>query len=172
MSFTTADPFDMSTRAAKVGAYETLRLQAAALIAGEDDAIANLAQFSALVFGCVPDLNWAGFYLARADELVLGPFQGGVACTRISFQRGVCGAAARSQQIQIVPDVSLVADHIACDARSRSELVLPLIVNGVLFGVFDLDSPVVGRFDGADAEGMAACVSLLAASLSFSGTRV
>lgn len=147
--------------AARREAYALLAAQARALFAGERDRLANLAQFTALVFSSLPGLNWAGFYIARERELVLGPFQGKVACVRIPFSKGVCGACARTRQIQIVPDVNRFADHIACDSASQSELVLPVIAGGVLRAVFDLDSPRLGRFDAIDAEGLAAALAIL-----------
>ena len=162
MSFEQPDTFDMSTPAAKREAYAMLRAQTEALLHGERNWLANLAQFAALVYGTVPALNWAGFYMAREnDELVLGPFQGKVACVRIAFSRGVCGACATSREIQLVEDVHAFPGHIACDAASRSELVVPL---GRLIGVFDLDSPEPARFDADDARGIADAVAVLAAA--------
>ena len=156
------DMLDMSTPQTKQASYATLVAQARSLFEGEADWLANLAQFSALVFNAVPHLNWAGFYMARAgEELVLGPFQGKVACVRIPFSKGVCGACARSQQVQIVEDVLAFPGHIACDAASRSELVLPLVVNGQLRAVFDLDSPLAARFDALDAEGFGQALQAL-----------
>jgi len=129
--------------------------QAQAITAGETDLIANLSNISALVNDALDDVNWVGFYLVRQPEsLVLGPFQGKVACIRIPFSRGVCGAAARTQQTQLVYDVHQIADHIACDAASNSEVVVPIIVAGSVVAVFDLDSPRVGRFSQADADGL------------------
>jgi GAF domain-containing protein len=132
------------------------------VLEGERDWLANLAQFAALVHQSVPELNWAGFYLARGEELVVGPFQGKVACVRIPFARGVCGACARTRQIQLVEDVHAFAGHIACDSASRSELVLPLMAGGRLVGVFDLDSPRAARFDAEDARGFSAALEVLA----------
>ncbi|WP_144006722.1 GAF domain-containing protein [Pelomonas sp. KK5] len=163
MSFETTDTLDMSSPQAKHEAYATLLAQVKAVLHGERDWLANLAQFSALVYGAVPQLNWAGFYMAReGEELVLGPFQGKVACVRIPFSRGVCGACARTQQIQRVEDVHAFPGHIACDSASRSELVLPVVVDGRLRAVFDLDSPLPARFDEADARGFADAVAALA----------
>nr|WP_178115973.1 GAF domain-containing protein [Pseudomonas sp. MS19] len=133
-------------------ALQVAQLQA--LLAGERDFIANAAQFSAFLFQEVADLNWAGFYLARGEELVLGPFQGKVACVRIPFGRGVCGAAAATRLTQRVEDVHAFAGHIACDSASNSELVVPVIKDGRLIGVLDLDSPNVGRFSEADQRGI------------------
>src|SRR5262249_46647626 len=117
--------------------------------------IANAANTAALIFTSLPDLNWAGFYFMRAeDELVLGPFQGKPACVRIAKGRGVCGAAAESRQTQRIADVHAFPDHIACDAVSRSELVVPLIKNGKVIGVLDLDAPIPERFDADDQNGL------------------
>ena len=134
--------------------YAQLVAQARALLAGEPDRIANAANLSSLVYHALPDLNWVGFYFFDGTELVVGPFQGQPACVRIPLDRGVCGAAARSGETQRVEDVNAVADHIACDAASRSELVVPLFHDGALVGVFDLDSPVPGRFDVVDQRGL------------------
>jgi L-methionine (R)-S-oxide reductase len=134
--------------------YPLLVAQLQALLAGERDFIANAAQFSAFVFQELNDLNWAGFYLARGEELVLGPFQGKVACVRIPFGRGVCGAAAATGQTQRVEDVHAFAGHIACDSASNSELVVPLFKDGRLLGVLDLDSPLLSRFSAADQAGI------------------
>ncbi|MCF5707247.1 GAF domain-containing protein [Pseudomonas syringae] len=134
--------------------YNLLAAQLEALLADERDFIANAAQFSAFLYTQIDDLNWAGFYLNRNEELVLGPFQGQVACVRIPFGRGVCGAAAQSRQTQRVEDVHSFAGHIACDSASNSELVVPLIKDGKLVGVLDLDSPSVGRFKEADQGGI------------------
>ena len=134
--------------------YELLAAQLEALLADERDCIANAAQFSAFLFHELGDLNWAGFYMARGEELVLGPFQGKVACVRIPFGRGVCGAAASTQQTQRVDDVHAFAGHIACDSASNSELVVPLIKDGRLVGVLDLDSPRLARFSLEDQLGV------------------
>ena len=134
--------------------YAQLAAQARALLAGESDRVANAANLSALVYHALPELNWAGFYFFDGTELVVGPFQGQPACVRIPLDRGVCGAAARSGETQRVDDVNAVADHIACDAASRSELVVPLFRDGALVGVFDLDSPVPARFDVEDQRGL------------------
>lgn len=119
------------------------------MLDGERDPIANAANLCALVFDQLPDLNWAGFYFLRGGELVLGPFQGRPACVRIALGKGVCGTAAERRETIVVPDVEAFPGHIACDPRSRSEIVVPLVANGSLVGVFDVDSPRVGRF-GAD----------------------
>lgn len=162
MSFT-ADTLDMSSPSRKQQAYETLQAQVTSLLQGERDRVANLAQFSALVFQSLPSLNWAGFYLAQGEELVLGPFQGNVACVRIPFGRGVCGTCAATRQPQIVKDVDAFPGHIACDSASRSELVLPMTVEGRLLGVLDLDSPELARFDEQDAKGLQRMLDVLVA---------
>ena len=134
--------------------YADLAEQARGLLHGERDRIANAANFSALVFGALPDLNWAGFYFYDGTELVVGPFQGKPACVRIALGKGVCGTAAVVRQTQVVRDVEEFPGHIACDAASRSEIVVPLVQDDTLLGVFDVDSPVPARFDAADRAGM------------------
>jgi L-methionine (R)-S-oxide reductase len=161
MSFEPTETLDMSNAQAKRDSYQLLVAQVRSLMHGERDWLANLAQFSALVYGAVPGLNWAGFYMARGQELVLGPFQGKVACVRIPFDRGVCGACARTQVLQLVKDVNAFPGHIACDSASQSELVLPVLVGGNLRAVFDLDSPHIARFDDEDARGLSAAVAEL-----------
>lgn len=132
-----------------------LAAQLEALLSGERDPIANAANMSALIFEQVPDLNWAGFYFLRTpQELVLGPFQGKPACVRIAVGRGVCGTAVAQRATQRVEDVHSFAGHIACDSASRSELVVPLLRDGEVFGVLDLDSPSPGRFDPEDQKGI------------------
>jgi L-methionine (R)-S-oxide reductase len=163
MSFEVADTLDMSTPDAKRASYDLLVAQVRSVLEGERDWLANLAQFSALVHQSVPDLNWAGFYMARGQELVVGPFQGKVACVRIPFTRGVCGACASTRSIQLVEDVHAFPGHIACDSASNSELVLPVVVGDRLVAVFDLDSPLTARFDADDSRGFAAAVAVLAA---------
>ncbi|MGE8390470.1 MAG: GAF domain-containing protein [Pseudomonas sp.] len=145
---------DLNASGAGLDGYDLLAAQVQALFADERDFIANAAQFSAFLYNQVDDLNWAGFYLNRNEELVLGPFQGQVACVRIPFSRGVCGAAAASRQTQRVEDVHAFPGHIACDSASNSELVIPLVKEGRLIGVLDLDSPKVGRFSEADQVGL------------------
>lgn len=141
----------------KAEVYAVLVEQARGLLAGETDRIANAANFSALVFHGLPDLNWAGFYFHDGRELVVGPFQGLPACVRIPVGRGVCGTAAATGATQVVPDVHAFPGHIACDAASRSEIVVPLVRgDGSLLGVFDVDSPLPGRFDEDDRAGMEA----------------
>ena len=135
--------------------YPLLLERAAALLAGETDAVANMANLSALVWQALPDLNWAGFYRRIGAELVLGPFQGKPACVRIGWGKGVCGTAARTGAPQLVPDVHAFPGHIPCDGASRSELVIPLFApDGEVAGVLDLDSPLLGRFDRQDLEGL------------------
>lgn len=139
----------------KPAQYAELAAQARALLGDESDRIANAANLCALLFDSLPDLNWCGFYLFDGHELVVGPFQGKPACVRIALGRGVCGAAALQRVTQVVEDVHAFPDHIACDAASRSEVVVPLITSdGRLLGVLDLDSPLQGRFDGVDAHGL------------------
>lgn len=133
--------------------YRDLADAARAITAGEPDPVANMANVAALVWQFVPQLNWAGFYRMVDGALVLGPFQGKAACIRIPLGQGVCGAAAASGETQLVPDVHAFPGHIACDAASRSELVVPLMRNGAVVGVLDLDSPLPGRFDDDDRRG-------------------
>lgn len=140
--------------------YALLAAQLEALLAGERDFIANAAQFTAFLFSEIDGLNWAGFYLNRHEELVLGPFQGKVACARIPFGRGVCGAAASARQTQRVEDVHAFPSHIACDSASNSELVVPLVKEGRLIGVLDLDSPHLGRFSVEDQAGIERLVGI------------
>ena len=136
--------------------YAQLAEQARALLHGEHDRIANAANLSALVYHALPSLNWVGFYFYDGNELVVGPFQGQPACVRIPLDKGVCGAAARSRQTQRIDDVHAFPGHIACDAASRSELAVPLLRDGELVGVFDLDSPEPARFDVDDQRGLEA----------------
>ena len=138
---------------------------ATALVAGERDGIANMANVAALIWQAIPDLNWAGFYRFDGSELVLGPFQGKAACIRIPLDKGVCGAAARTRATQRVDDVHAFPGHIACDADSRSELVVPVIADDRLVGVLDLDSPLPGRFSAADQAGAEALVARIAGAL-------
>ncbi|MGX5733536.1 GAF domain-containing protein [Bosea thiooxidans] len=138
----------------KAGFYRELAGQLEALLAGERDAIANAANTAALLFQMMPDLNWAGFYLMREGELVLGPFQGKPACVRIPVGKGVCGAAVARGASVLVEDVHAFPGHIACDSASRSELVVPLIGRDGIIGVIDLDSPTPARFDAADQAGI------------------
>lgn len=144
----------------KAGLYRELNSQLAALLAGERDGLANAANTAALLWQGLPDLNWAGFYFLRGGELVLGPFQGKVACVRIKVGRGVCGTAAQKRETVVVPDVEKFPGHIACDHASRSEIVVPLVHDGKLIGVLDLDSPQLARFDDEDARGLAETVAV------------
>ena len=148
--------------AGKAEIWRGLRGAAIALTEGEPDAVANMANLAALIWQFVPRLNWAGFYRVVEGELVLGPFMGKPACIRIAIGAGVCGAAAGSGETQLVEDVHEFPGHIACDAASRSELVVPIVHAGRLIGVLDLDSPSPARFDAEDAAGCEALVRLLA----------
>ncbi len=151
--------FEISSHAhaSKREHYAALLQQARSLLAGERDLIANAANFSALIYHSLAEVNWAGFYLFDGRELVVGPFQGKPACIRIALGRGVCGTAAQTRQTQLVRDVHAFEGHIACDAASQSEIVVPLVkANGQLLGVWDVDSPVVDRFDDQDQAGMEA----------------
>jgi GAF domain-containing protein len=145
--------------------YDGLAPQLAALLEGESDPVANAANTAALIYQGLPELNWAGFYFRRGDELVLGPFQGKPACVRIPWGKGVCGTAAAGGAAVIVPDVHEFPGHIACDPESRSELVMPLLTNSKVTGVLDLDSPVLARFDEEDRAGVERLVAILIASL-------
>ncbi|MEI9996071.1 MAG: GAF domain-containing protein [Rhizomicrobium sp.] len=144
--------------------YRELALMAEGLFRGERDAIANAANLSALLWMGLPDLNWAGFYFLKDPGLVLGPFQGKPACVRIEIGRGVCGTAAQRRETVLVRDVDAFPGHIACDAASRSEVVVPLLVQGELRGVLDLDSPLTDRFDAEDARGLETLAALWAAA--------
>lgn len=136
-----------------------------ALTAGEPDGIANMANLAALIWQFLPNLNWAGFYRMVGDELVLGPFMGKPACIRIPLGRGVCGTAAATRETQLVEDVHAFPGHIACDAASASEIVVPIMHEGQLIGVLDLDSPVPARFDADDARAMETLVARVAPRL-------
>lgn len=144
--------------------YPELHQQLKGLLAGERDWLAGLANVSALLFS-LPDLNWAGFYLNKGGELVLGPFQGKPACVRISLGKGVCGTAAAARETQVVPDVALFPGHIACDAASQSEIVVPLVHGGRLLGVLDIDSPVKQRFDETDRSYLEAMMTDMVAAI-------
>ena len=155
--------FDLSPIAGpKPELYRDLLSAIDAVTADEPDAIANMANAAAVIWRYLPDLNWAGFYRAIDGQLVLGPFQGQAACIRIDFGKGVCGTAAATRETQLVEDVHAFPGHIACDAASRSELVVPIVVGGRLIGVLDLDSPSPARFDAEDAAGCEALVAMLA----------
>jgi len=150
------------TRAnSKTELYDQLASQLSSLLAGERDLTANAANFSALLFHSLPDLNWAGFYFVKDGELVLGPFQGKPACVRIRVGQGVCGAGASKCETVIVPNVHEFPGHIACDSASNSEIVVPLMKRERLIGVLDLDSPLFGRFDEEDAIGLKRLASVL-----------
>jgi L-methionine (R)-S-oxide reductase len=150
MSFT-GKRYDFRDQA---GDYAQLAEELAGLLSGESDFVANAANTAALIFDVLPDLNWAGFYFLRQDELVVGPFQGKPACVRIALGKGVCGTAALERKTLIVPDVHAFPGHIACDAASRSEIVVPLVAGRELLGVLDLDSPSLSRFNEGDARGL------------------
>jgi len=143
--------------------YASLVVQLLSLLKGEHDFIANAANFSALLFSSLPNVNWAGFYFLKDDELVLGPFQGNPACARIPMGKGVCGVAAKRVETIIVPNVHEFPGHIACDVASNSEIVVPLFDGERLIGVLDLDSPTIGRFDDQDAEGLNELVTVFVA---------
>ncbi len=151
--------------ASKPDLYRELADAAEAVTEGEPDAVANMANLSALIFEALPDLNWAGFYRNVGGELVLGPFQGKAACIRIPFGKGVCGAAAASREVQLVEDVNAFPGHIACDSASRSELVVPIVHDGELIGVLDLDSPLPARFDAEDSAGCSLLIQKVTARL-------
>jgi GAF domain-containing protein len=156
LAFSATEPAALWTEAADA---------AEALVAGEPDGIANMANLAALIWQAIPDLNWAGFYRFDGSELVLGPFQGKAACIRIPLDKGVCGAAARMRETQRVDDVHAFPGHIACDVDSRSELVVPIVAEGRLVGVLDLDSPLPGRFTAEDQAGAEALVARIAGAL-------
>jgi L-methionine (R)-S-oxide reductase len=146
--------------------YRELAAQVRALIADETDPIANMANCAALIFNSVPRLNWAGFYLLKGGELVLGPFQGQPACVRIALGRGVCGIAAENRSTLRVPDVTKFPGHIACDAASRSEIVVPLLTeDSQLIGALDVDSPELDRFDAEDEAGLSAIAEIIARAI-------
>jgi GAF domain-containing protein len=145
--------------------YAELRVQLAALLEGETDLIANTANMASLLYHALPDVNWAGFYFLKGGELVLGPFHGKPACVRIAMGKGVCGSAAAARKSLLVEDVHAFPGHIACDAASRSELVVPLVRGGELLGVLDLDSPLPGRFEAADQTGCERLAATLLESL-------
>ena len=156
LSFTATEPAELWAEAGDA---------AAALVAGEPDGIANMANVAALIWQAIPDLNWAGFYRFDGQELVLGPFQGKAACIRIPLDKGVCGAAARLRTTQRVEDVHAFPGHIACDADSRSELVIPIVKNRTVIAVLDLDSPLPDRFSADDESGLVGLVRAIADNL-------
>lgn len=160
MSFETAP-----IAATKLELYQELRSQLTSLLEGEPDRIANAANTAALLYHAMPDVNWVGFYFLKGSDLVLGPFQGKPACVRIPLGKGVCGVAGERRESVVVPDVNAFPGHIACDAASRSELVVPLVKHVALVGVLDLDSPTLGRFDEADRAGCESLVRIYMESL-------
>ena len=145
----------------KAALYRDLAASLASLLEGETDALANLSNASGLLSGALERINWCGFYVLRGGELVLGPFQGKPACVRIPLGQGVCGTAAERRETLVVADVQAFPGHIACDAASRSEIVVPIISAGTLRGVLDVDAPVTGRFDGEDRAGLEEFVRVL-----------
>lgn len=149
----------------KATMYRDLASALKGLVTGEPDAIANMANASALIFETLPDVNWVGFYRNVGGELVLGPFQGRPACIRMTFDEGVCGAAAKSRQVQRVEDVHSFPGHIACDIASNSEIVVPLIRDGEVLGVLDIDSPKRGRFSAEDEAGCASLGEILSRAI-------
>lgn len=153
--------FDIDKSAPKEALYTDLIQAAGAVTDGETDGIANMANVASLLWQYLPDLNWAGFYRMIDCELVLGPFQGKAACIRIPVGKGVCGAAVATRETQLVEDVHAFPGHIACDADSRSELVVPVMRDGTVVAVIDLDSPIPARFDAEDAVGLEALAALL-----------
>jgi GAF domain-containing protein len=150
----------MHNHSSKQQLYEALAKELRSLLEGEADDLANAANTAALVFHRLPELNWVGFYFFKAGQLVVGPFQGKPACTRLNLGKGVCGTAAAERRTVVVPDVHQFPGHIACDSASASEIVIPLLVAGRLLGVFDLDSPVAGRFDAEDRVGLESIVAV------------
>lgn len=157
--------FEIDAAAPKSGLYAELVRSADALTSGEPDGVANMANVAALLWEFLPDVNWTGFYRVVEGELVLGPFQGKAACIRIPFGRGVCGTAAATGKTQLIGDVHAFPGHIACDANSASELVVPVMRDGEVIAVIDLDSPSLNRFDTEDAKGVESLASLLAARI-------
>ena len=147
----------------KAKLYASLVVQLLSLLKGEHDLVANAANFSALLFNSLPNVNWAGFYFLHGEELVLGPFQGNPACVRIPLGKGVCGVAAQQCETIIVPNVHEFPGHIACDVASNAEIVVPLFDGKRLLGVLDLDSPLIGRFDDQDEEGLNELVTVFVA---------
>ncbi|GAA5047614.1 GAF domain-containing protein [Nocardia callitridis] len=160
MSFTVTDLIGDRTEQ-----YRQLTEQAAGLVSGESDRVANAANLSSLVYHSLPDLNWVGFYFYDGHELVVGPFQGKPACIRIALGRGVCGAAAQTRETHLVPNVLAFPGHIACDGDSRSEIVIPLVREDQLLGVFDIDSPRPDRFDEIDRAGLESVAGVFLNSL-------
>ena len=155
----------MNVTTEKVTTYETLIMQLNALLENEQDLIANMANTAALLYHSIPNINWAGFYLYKQQELILGPFQGNVACMHIPMGKGVCGNSAASRQALVVKNVHEFPGHIACDYASKSEIVVPIIKENTLLGVLDIDSPVYDRFDEEDLYYMKKVVEILCQSL-------
>jgi L-methionine (R)-S-oxide reductase len=162
--FTLSERSDRSA-ASKPETYRDAASSLAAVLEGETDPVANLANASALLAASLPNINWCGFYLLRGGDLVLGPFQGKPACVRIALGKGVCGTSAARRETLVVPDVNAFPGHIACDAASRSEIVIPIVVEGRLVGVLDVDAPETNRFDDEDRAGLEAFVGTLASKI-------
>ena len=141
--------------------YRLMAQQLRSLIEGCPLPLPTLSNCAALLYESLPDINWAGFYLLKGDQLILGPFQGKIACTMIPIGRGVCGTAATTREVQLVPDVHAFPGHIACDSASNSEIVLPLMLDGRVIGVMDIDSPLLGRFTEEDAAGLGLLCGIL-----------
>lgn len=144
----------------KAGDYASLAGELTGLLGNETDVVANAANTAALLFDAIPDISWAGFYFLKADELIIGPFQGKPACVRIALGKGVCGTAAARRTTIVVPDVDAFPGHIACDVAARSEIVIPLIADGALLGVLDIDSTTLARFDDVDRQGLERLASI------------
>jgi L-methionine (R)-S-oxide reductase len=158
-------PTPIAPGSSKADGYKHIFQQLSELIRGESDFLANAANTASLLFATLSDVNWVGFYFLHGDQLVLGPFQGKPACSRIKVGEGVCGTAAAKQETVIVPNVNEFAGHIACDSASQSEIVVPLLNWGRLLGVLDVDSPVLKRFDEEDADGLESLMALFLSSL-------
>jgi L-methionine (R)-S-oxide reductase len=156
-------------KAARAGSkaelYQDLQIQARGLLHDEHDLVANAANFSSLLYNALPDVNWVGFYFLKNDELLVGPFQGKPACVHIALGKGVCGTAAEQRHTVLVPDVNKFPGHIFCDGASLSEIVVPLVKDGKLLGVLDLDSPKLARFDGEDQQGLETLARIFLQSL-------
>ncbi|WP_240485065.1 GAF domain-containing protein [Aestuariibacter salexigens] len=150
----------------KAELYQQILEQVKAITFDETDAVANMANISAVLFHAMPDINWAGFYLYKQQQLILGPFQGKPACIRIAMGKGVCGTAAELMTIQRIENVHEFKGHIACDSASNSEIVIPVTLNGELYGVLDIDSPQFARFDDVDQHGLTAVVKHFESTLS------
>jgi L-methionine (R)-S-oxide reductase len=149
----------------KMEDYARLASELECLLKGEQDLIARAANTAALIFGALPDVNWAGFYFVRSGELIVGPFQGQPACTRIAVGKGVCGKAAAGRETIVVPDVHEFSGHIACDTASRSEIVIPLLAGDAVLGVLDIDSPSIARFDSNDVQGLERLATIFVSEL-------